>query len=83
MSEEQKEPEEEEIEIFTDVELLLEYIQSAYFAMSAVDDIDVEILPTDQMKKRIRRIKRQSIRILDYSINKLYGDIFEDASNEE
>lgn len=84
MSEEQKEPEEEvEYIVESDAEMLLEFIQAAYFAMSSIEAVDIEILPSDTMKKRIRRINRQSIRILDYSINKLYNDIFDEEDKEQ
>jgi hypothetical protein len=81
MSEEIK-PEEEEIIIYTDTDLLLEYIQAAYFAMSSVDDVDEMVIPNEQMKNRIKRIKRKSIRIMDYAINKLYEDIFDEGPEE-
>jgi len=85
MSEEQKEPEEEEvdfeIELEPDPSLLGEYITAGYFALSAVDDIDTELV-SDQMRKEIRRIKRKSIRIIDHSINELYSFIFDEVQEE-
>ena len=67
----------EELEEFEIEETgFLEYIQAAYFALSAVEDIDVEILPTEQNKRRVKRIKRQSLRIIDFCINECYSDLF-------
>jgi hypothetical protein len=60
---------------------LIEYVQAAYFALSAVEDIDVEILPTEQNKRRVKRIKRQSIRIIDFCINELYSNLFDEEEN--
>ena len=57
---------------------LLEYVQAAYFALSSVEDIDVEILPTEQSKRRVKRIKRQGIRIIDYCLNELYNNLFDE-----
>lgn len=89
MSEDQKEPEEIEedldgdfeIEIEPDPSLLGDYISAGYFALSAVDDIDVELV-NDQMKREIRRIKRKSIRIIDHSIGELYNFIFDDSNDD-
>lgn len=72
------EDEEFEIEIEPDPSILGDYISAGYFALSAVDDIDVELV-SDQMRKEIRRIKRKSVRIIDYSINELYNFIFDDS----
>lgn len=80
MSEEQEEPI-EEFEI--DMTGPLEYIQAAYFAFSAVEDVDTEILPTEAAKRRIRRIKFRSIRIIDECINELYSDLFGDEEQPE
>lgn len=75
---EEEEPVEYEVEFDSGVAEHLELIQAAYFGLSAVDDIDIEILPNKIMKDRIRRIKRQCIRIIDNSIGELYDYIFEE-----
>jgi hypothetical protein len=41
-----------------------EYINSAYFALSAVEDIDTAIISKED-EKRIKRIKRKAIKIID------------------
>lgn len=61
----------------------IEYIQAAYFALSCVEDMDLEILPSEAAKKRIKRIKYKSLRILDKSVNDLYAEIFEDEDSSE
>lgn len=82
MREEVEKQEEEqaeyEIEIDSGIGEHLELIQAAYFGLSAVEDIDIEILPNKIMRDRIRRIKRQCIRIIDNSIGELYDYIFEE-----
>jgi hypothetical protein len=85
MSEEKELPEDEEtefeIELEPDPSLLGEYISASYFALSAVDDIDVELV-NDQIKREIKRIKRKSIRIIDYSIGELYDFIFDESQDD-
>jgi hypothetical protein len=76
--EESSEPEEYEVEMTGP----LEYIQAAYFAFSAVEDVDTEILPTEAAKRRIKRIKFKAIRIIDECINDLYSDLFGDEDPE-
>jgi hypothetical protein len=71
-------PEEEEY----DGEILLssshDYITSAVNALAAIDNIDTAILnKTDE--NRIKKIKRQSLRILSHYINEIYEETFDDA----
>lgn len=80
MSEQEEEPL-DEFEI--DMTGPIEYIQAAYFAFSAVEDVDTEILPSEAAKRRIRRIKFKSIRIIDECINELYSDLFGDDDQAE
>jgi len=54
-----------------------DYIQAAYFALSSVDDVDTEIV-SETMRKRIFRIKRKSIKIIDYCLSELYNELFDD-----
>ena len=58
-----------------------DYISSAYFALSAIDDIDTAIL-NKQDEMRIKRIKRKAIRIIDSCLGDLYDELFEDESEE-
>ena len=71
-------PEEEEY----DGEILLssshDYITSAVNALAAIDNIDTAILnKTDE--NRIKKIKRQSLRILSHYINEIYEETFDDS----
>lgn len=58
-----------------------EYIASALNALMAVSDIDTAIISKVD-DKRIRRIKRQSIRIISYCLNNQYNELFEDNNDD-
>jgi hypothetical protein len=75
-------PEEMQEYIISESEYL-EYIQAAYFAISSVEDIDLdmEAAYNKQSANRIKRIKRKSIRIIDFCLNELYNDLFDEEEN--
>jgi hypothetical protein len=58
-----------------------EYINSAYFALSAVDDIDTAIISKED-EKRIKRIKRKSIKIIDVCICEMYDELFDSDDDD-
>lgn len=69
-----------------DGEILLssshDYITSAVNAIAAIDNIDTAILnKTDE--NRIKKIKRQSLRILSHYINEIYEETFDDADGND
>lgn len=69
-----------------DGEILLssshDYITSAVNALAAIDNIDTAILnKTDE--NRIKKIKRQSLRILSHYINEIYEETFDDADGND
>ena len=66
----------EELNGYVEFTSASEYINSAYFAMSAVDDIDTAIISKED-EKRIKRIKRKSIKIIDICISEMYDELFE------
>ena len=66
----------EELDGYVEFTSASEYINSAYFAMSAVDDIDTAIISKED-EKRIKRIKRKSIKIIDICISEMYDELFE------
>ena len=55
-----------------------EYIQAAYFALSAVEEIDTQIM-SKQDELRIRRIKRKALVIIDECLKSLYDEIIEET----
>ena len=66
----------EELDGYVEFTSASEYINSAYFAMNAVDDIDTAIISKED-EKRIKRIKRKSIKIIDICISEMYDELFE------
>lgn len=54
-----------------------DYITSAYFAISAVDDMDTAIM-SKQDELRIKRIRRKAIKIIDSCLGDLYDELFEE-----
>lgn len=66
----------EELDGYVEFTSASEYINSAYFAISAVDDIDTAIISKED-EKRIKRIKRKSIKIIDICISEMYDELFE------
>lgn len=60
-----------------------EVIQSVFAAFSCIDDIDMEMAsPMD--RKRIKRIRRKGLRMIDVGIGEIYAEKFEtDDNNEE
>jgi hypothetical protein len=57
-----------------------EYIQAATNALSSVESLTPL---TKEDSKKIKRIKRKSIAIIDYSINELYSSLFGEEDKEE
>lgn len=58
-----------------------DYISSAYFSLSAVDDIDTAIISKED-EKRIKRIKRKAIKIIDICLSEMYDELFENDDDE-
>ena len=54
-----------------------DYIGCAYYAISAVEGLDTGIM-TKEDAKRIKRILRKSLRIIDDCINEMHDELFED-----
>jgi hypothetical protein len=68
--------EDEELEMIMEYTGFMEYIQGAYFALSSVDDLDVAIMNKED-EKRVKRIRRKSIKIIDECLNQMYDELFE------
>jgi len=77
MSEEAEHIEEIEFETTSRVD----YIQCAYFALSATDEIDLELISKDAANK-IKRTRRRSIAIIDNIIDELYNELFENDTTD-
>ena len=80
---EQIEPTPEEIEHEEVPELDVEYttrtdyISCAFYAISSVEGLDTGIM-TKEDAKRIKRIMRKSLRIIDDCINEMHDELFDD-----
>jgi hypothetical protein len=58
-----------------------EYITSAYYAIAAMSELDVEIMqPVDRERKQ--NIMRKSLRMIDYVINQLDSELFDEDEEE-
>mgnify|MGYP007017457787 CR=1 FL=1 len=76
-------PAEEEVEY--DGEILLssshDYITSAVNAINVIADMDTAIM-TKIDENRIKKIRRQSLRILSHYINEIYEETFDDNADD-
>ena len=54
-----------------------DYVSCAYYAISAVEGIDLLLLTKDEAKK-IKKILKKSIRIIESCINEMHDELFED-----
>lgn len=77
-------PEVEEVEEVVYEEALpwSEVIHSVFAAFSSIDDIDMELAsPMD--RKRIKRIRRKGLRLIDVGISEIYAEKFESDDTED
>lgn len=58
-----------------------DYITSAYFAISSIDDIDTALCSKED-EKRVKRIKRKAIKIIDICLSEMYDELFENDDDE-
>ena len=59
-----------------------DYIQCAYFAISATDDMDTQLMSKEQARK-IKRIRRKAIDIIDDCITELHDELYEPEPDED
>jgi hypothetical protein len=64
---------ESEIEFFETTPSM--YIEAAYAAICAVDGMDGKVMSKED-EKRIWRVKRKSLRLIDHFIGELYDSVF-------
>lgn len=75
----EEKPEEIEEEYVADEIVYESYLSSAYYALNAVDDIDLEMVShTD--RTRIKAIKRKSLRIIHECISVMHDELFGEES---
>lgn len=81
MSDEKETP--EEVEGIIEFTTREEYISGAFYYISAVDGMD-ELLMSKEDARRIRRIRRKCLRIIDECVNEMFDELFEiDEDNED
>jgi hypothetical protein len=64
---------ESEIEFFETTPSM--YIEAAYAAICAVDGMDGKVMSKED-ERRILRVKRKSLRLIDHFIGELYDSVF-------
>jgi len=60
----------------------LEIINGIYFALSSVIDMDTTLM-TKIDEQRVNRVKKKSLKMLDWAIADMYDSIFDDEGNED
>ena len=81
MSDEKETP--EEVEGIIEFTTREEYISGAFYSISAVDGMD-DLLMSKEDARRIRRIRRKCLRIIDECVNEMFDELFEsDEDNED
>lgn len=58
-----------------------DYIAAAFNAITTVEGMDTAIM-SKMDEKRIKRIKRQSLKIIAHCLNNMYEELFEDNSDD-
>jgi galactitol-specific phosphotransferase system IIB component len=58
----------------------MDYVSCAYYSISAVEGIDLLLLTKDEARK-IKKIIKKSIRIIESCINEMHDELFEDEED--
>jgi hypothetical protein len=72
----------EEVEAEFEITTRSEYVACATNALQSIDGID-EMILSDAGRKRIKRIRFKSLRIIDEIINEMYDEIFDDSTDAD
>jgi hypothetical protein len=82
--EEQKQVDEVREEESLEVEYTtrIDYISAAFYSISAVEGIDLLLLTKEESRK-IKRILKKSVRIIDSCISEMYDELFDEDKDEE
>lgn len=59
-----------------------EYIGASYNAIQAVSDMDTALMSNED-KRRIKRIRRKALKIIDYCICELHDEIFDTEEEDD
>lgn len=77
----EEKPVEEQQEIDVEYTTRADYISAAYFAISSVEGIDTQIMSKEDAK-RIKRIIRKSIMIIDDCITEMFDELYENDTED-
>jgi hypothetical protein len=82
--EEQKQVDEVREEESLEVEYTtrIDYISAAFYSISAVEGIDLLLLTKEESRK-IKRILKKSVRIIESCISEMYDELFDEDKDEE
>ncbi len=68
--------------VYEDGYTSLEVINGVYFALASISDVDAA-MASNADRQRINRIKKKSIKMLDWAVTDMYDSIFDDEGNED
>jgi hypothetical protein len=54
----------------------MDYIQASYFSLASIEGMDTMIM-TKNDERRVKRIKRKSLKIIDCCLSEMYDELFE------
>jgi hypothetical protein len=60
----------------------MDYIQASYFSLASIEGIDTMIM-TKNDERRVKRIKRKSLKIIDCCLSEMYDELFDDREDLE
>jgi hypothetical protein len=60
----------------------IDYISAAFYSISAVEGIDLLLLTKEESRK-IKRILKKSVRIIESCISEMYDELFDEDKDEE
>ena len=71
----------EEQEATFEFSATIDYISGSYMALNAISEIDTALLNKEE-ERRIKRIRRKSLKIIDLCISEYYVELFEDEDED-
>ena len=60
----------------------IDYISAAFYSISAVEGIDLLLLTKEESRK-IKKILKKSVRIIESCISEMYDELFDEDKDEE
>lgn len=74
--------EQEEELLYEEATTTTEYIGASYNALQSISDMDTALMSKEDAK-RVHRIKRRSLRIIDHCLGILYDELFDEETDKE